>query len=79
MSILGFEANGGRSRPLLLRIGTRDLSSCHGRLPRPIEDGFVYHALNRGNNRADILKQASDHGASGLGSQVSIWLWPPLA
>jgi putative transposase len=34
-----------------------------GRLPRPIEDGFVYHALNRGNNRADILKQASDHEA----------------
>ena len=26
-----------------------------GRLPRTIEDGLVYHALNRGNNRADVF------------------------
>src|SRR3954449_11824825 len=34
-----------------------------GRLPRPIEDGFVYHALNRGNNRADVLADRSDREA----------------
>jgi len=34
-----------------------------GRLPRPIEDGFVYHALNRGYNRAHVLKRASDRDA----------------
>jgi putative transposase len=34
-----------------------------GRLLRPIEDGFVYHALNRGNNRADVFVDRSDHEA----------------
>jgi putative transposase len=33
------------------------------RLPRPIDDGFVYHAINRGNNRADVLGEAGDHEA----------------
>ena len=26
-----------------------------GRLPRTIDDGLVYHALNRGNNHADVF------------------------
>ena len=26
-----------------------------GRLPRPIGDDLIYHAINRGNNRADVL------------------------
>ena len=26
-----------------------------GRLPRPTGDDFIYHAINRGNNRADVL------------------------
>src|SRR5512132_2706468 len=34
-----------------------------GRLPRPIEDNLVYHALNRGNNRADIFADPGDHEA----------------
>jgi REP-associated tyrosine transposase len=34
-----------------------------GRLPRPIEDNLVYHALNRGNNRADIFADPEDHEA----------------
>ena len=32
-----------------------------GRLSRPIEEGLVYHALNRGNNRADVFAEAEDH------------------
>jgi putative transposase len=31
-----------------------------GRQPRPIADGLVYHALNRGNNRAPVFAQAAD-------------------
>ena len=26
-----------------------------GRLPRPVADGLLYHALNRGNNRAAVM------------------------
>src|SRR5258708_1449500 len=33
------------------------------RLPRPIDDGLVYHALNRGNNRADVFADPDDHEA----------------
>jgi putative transposase len=31
-----------------------------GRLPRTIDDGLVYHALNRGNNRADVYGDDAD-------------------
>ena len=31
-----------------------------GRLPRTIDDGLVYHALNRGNNRADVFADDDD-------------------
>jgi len=31
------------------------------RLPRPISDGFVYHAINRGNNRGPVFLDADDH------------------
>jgi putative transposase len=34
-----------------------------GRLPRQTEDGLVYHALNRGNNRADVFTDDDDHRA----------------
>ena len=34
-----------------------------GRLSRPIEDGLVYHALNRGNNRADVFAGPEDQEA----------------
>jgi putative transposase len=34
-----------------------------GRLPRPIADGLVYHALNRGNNRAVIFRKDGDYAA----------------
>jgi len=34
-----------------------------GRLARPIEEGLVYHALNRGNNRAPVFSDASDFRA----------------
>ena len=34
-----------------------------GRLPRPVEDGFVFHALNRGNNRADVFADDGDRSA----------------
>jgi putative transposase len=34
-----------------------------GRLPRPTEECLVYHALNRGNNRADVFADESDHEA----------------
>ena len=30
------------------------------RLPRPIADGLIYHALNRGNNRATVFLDARD-------------------
>ena len=26
-----------------------------GRFPRPTGDDLIYHAINRGNNRADVL------------------------
>ncbi len=32
-----------------------------GRLPRLIADGLVYHALNRGNNRAGVFFNAADY------------------
>jgi putative transposase len=34
-----------------------------GRLPRPTEECLVYHALNRGNNRADVFADEQDHEA----------------
>jgi putative transposase len=34
-----------------------------GRLPRTIDDGLVYHALNRGNNRADVFGGDDDRVA----------------
>src|SRR5512135_1909245 len=34
-----------------------------GRLTRPIDDDLVYHALNRGNNRAPVFHDESDHEA----------------
>lgn len=33
------------------------------RLPRPTDDGLVYHALNRGNNRAEVFAGEGDHEA----------------
>jgi putative transposase len=32
-----------------------------GRLPRPVADGLVYHALNRGNNRAAVFDGPADY------------------
>ena len=40
-----------------------------GRLPRAIDDGLVYHALNRGNNRADVF------GDDGRKNGVSSFFW----
>jgi putative transposase len=34
-----------------------------GRLPRAIDDGLVYHAINRGNNRADVFGDDADRAA----------------
>jgi hypothetical protein len=34
-----------------------------GRLPRATADGLVYHAMNRGNNRADVFEGDGDHEA----------------
>ena len=34
-----------------------------GRLPRAIDDGLVYHAMNRGNNRDDVFAGTGDHDA----------------
>jgi putative transposase len=34
-----------------------------GRLPRAIDDGLIYHALNRGNNRADVFIDDEDREA----------------
>jgi putative transposase len=34
-----------------------------GRLPRPVDEGLIYHALNRGNNRADVFTDDADHEA----------------
>jgi putative transposase len=34
-----------------------------GRLPRATDDGLVYHAMNRGNNRADVFAGDGDHEA----------------
>jgi hypothetical protein len=31
-----------------------------GRQPRPIADGLVYHALNRGNNRHAVFTEFTD-------------------
>ena len=33
------------------------------RLPRPVADGLIYHALNRGNNRAAVFHSAADFAA----------------
>ena len=32
-----------------------------GRLPRVIDEGLVYHAINRGNNRADVFADDADY------------------
>jgi REP-associated tyrosine transposase len=34
-----------------------------GRLPRAIDGGLIYHALNRGNNRADVFIDDEDREA----------------
>src|SRR6516165_3928110 len=34
-----------------------------GRFPRALGEGLVYHALNRGNNRADVFAEESDYVA----------------
>jgi REP element-mobilizing transposase RayT len=34
-----------------------------GRLPRPVDEGLIYHALNRGDNRADVFTDDADHEA----------------
>jgi len=34
-----------------------------GRLPRPTGENLVYHALNRGNNRATVFADSSDYRA----------------
>jgi putative transposase len=34
-----------------------------GRRPRPVDDGLVFHPLNRGNNRADIFADDGDRQA----------------
>ena len=34
-----------------------------GRLPRAVDEGLIYHAFNRGNNRADVFAEEGDHEA----------------
>jgi hypothetical protein len=34
-----------------------------GRLPQPLDDGLIYHVLNRGDTRADDFAEADDHEA----------------
>ena len=34
-----------------------------GRLPRPVDEGLIYHALNRGNNRTDVFAEEGDYEA----------------
>ena len=34
-----------------------------GRMPRPVGDGLLYHALNRGNNRARVFGDDGDYRA----------------
>jgi REP-associated tyrosine transposase len=34
-----------------------------GRLPRAVDDGLIYHALNRGNNRDDVFTDDGDREA----------------
>ena len=34
-----------------------------GRLSRVTDEGLVYHAMNRGNNRADVFAGDGDHEA----------------
>lgn len=34
-----------------------------GRAPRPTDEGLVYHATNRGNNRARVFADEDDHRA----------------
>src|SRR5438552_2356843 len=45
------------SAPPLARLGTM------ARLPRTIDDGLVYHALNRGNNRGEVFADDADRVA----------------
>jgi putative transposase len=33
------------------------------RLPRPSEQGLIYHAINRGNNRAEVFRDENDRRA----------------
>jgi len=33
------------------------------RLPRPVADGLLYHAINRDNNRAAVFASAADFQA----------------
>jgi hypothetical protein len=56
------EYDGGERCQLVLLTRSdamRTLGSM-GRLPGAIDDGLVYHALNRGNNRADVYGDDAD-------------------
>src|SRR5262249_17125018 len=50
-------------RSFLRAPGCSVESVAMGRLPRAIDDGLVYHALNRGNNRVDVLAADDDREA----------------
>ena len=45
------------------------------RLPRPVGDGFIYHAINRGNNRHAVFTGEDDYRAHRSGG---FGLDPPL-
>ena len=30
---------------------------------RPIDDGLIYHVINRGNNRQDVFRKPDDYAA----------------
>jgi putative transposase len=47
-----------------------------GRLPRAIDDGLVYHAMNRGNNRAEVFADDGDHEAFVESLRVAKGLYP---
>jgi len=47
----------------LARYGISASLSAMPRPLRPIDDGLVYHVINRGNNRQDVFHKSADFQA----------------
>jgi putative transposase len=62
MPRVGPEKN--RAGAVFLTCSSRDaIIRIMGRLPRAVQDDLVYHAVNRGNNRAEVFGDETDYAS----------------